>query len=101
MIYWIARIVAALIMFQTLFFKFTGELIASILLLINPFAWVGAAIGAGLMIGAIGMHVFLLGIVVGEDRGQLFIYAVTVLVCCLYILVVNREKITAILRSKF
>src|SRR4051812_43570134 len=102
---WIARLVAALIMLQTLYFKFTGaeesvyifetvgmepwgriavgffELIASVLLLIRTTTWIGAILGAGLMSGAIMMHVTVLGIAVKGDHGQLFLYAVIVLVC--------------------
>jgi putative oxidoreductase len=121
-LYWAARILAALIMFQTLFFKFTGaeesvmiftavgmepwgrigvgvlELIAAMLLLINATAWLGAALGAGLMAGAVFMHLTMLGIEVGHDGGYLFILALTVLVACCYVLYVNRSKIIATLR---
>lgn len=121
-LYWIARLLAALIMLQTLFFKFTGsgesvyifsmvgmepwgrigvgvfELIASVLLLINVTAWVGGGLGLGLMAGAIIMHLTVLGISVQGDGGQLFIYAVIVALCSLYILFVNREKIVDLLK---
>lgn len=120
--YWIARIVAAIILFQTLFFKFTGsaesiyifttvgmepwgrvgvgvmELIAGGLLLINRTAWLGAGLALGLMIGAIGMHLTLLGIEVMEDDGQLFIYAIIVSVTSIYVLVMNEENISAFMR---
>src|SRR3954466_13082357 len=100
LIYWIARLAAALIMLQTLYFKFTGaeesvyifktvgmepwgrigvgvmELIASVLLLLNSTAWMGGAIALGLMGGAIMMHLFILGIEVKGDHGQLFLYAI-------------------------
>ncbi|MEO7992398.1 MAG: DoxX family membrane protein, partial [Chryseolinea sp.] len=86
LIYWAARLLAALIMAQTLYFKFTGatesiyifttigmepwgrigvgvlELVASILLLINATAWLGAGLAFGLMLGAIGMHLTILGV---------------------------------------
>jgi putative oxidoreductase len=114
---WVAQIIAAIIMFQTLFFKFSGasesieifsklglepwgrigtgvaELIASILLLIPSVAWLGAFLGLGLMTGAIFSHLTQLGIVVQNDGGQLFIYAVIVLVCCLTVLYLHRHKI--------
>jgi putative oxidoreductase len=116
-LYWAARIVAALIMFQTLYFKFSAapesveiftkvgmepwgrltigalELVASVLLLITPTAWLGAVLGAGLMAGAIGMHITKLGIVVDNDGGYLFGLAVSVFICCLYVLALNRSKI--------
>jgi len=115
--YWIARLVAALIMFQTLYFKFTGaaesvyiftkvgmepwgrigvgvlELIASILIVTNRTAWFGALLALGLMGGAIMMHLTILGISVMEDGGQLFLYAVTVSLCSVFILFHNREKL--------
>jgi hypothetical protein len=85
----LARPTCALIMLQTLYFKFTGaeesvcifstigmepwgrvgvgvmELIASVLLLYRPTAWAGALLGIGLMVGADGtvsMHLVFLGI---------------------------------------
>jgi putative oxidoreductase len=122
-LYWAARIVAALIMFQTLYFKFTGasesveiftivgmepwgrfavgilELVASILLLINATAWMGAALGAGLMAGAIGMHLTILGIPIQNDGGYLFFLAVAVFFCSLYILFVNKQRIMQLVSS--
>jgi putative oxidoreductase len=120
-VYWILRVVAAVIMVQTLYFKFTGapesveifttvgmepwgrigigvlELIASILLLINATAWLGALLGAGLMAGAVFMHLTILGISVGNDNGYLFALAMIVLLACTIILFVNREKLIALL----
>jgi putative oxidoreductase len=104
-LFWAVRIVAAVIMLQTLYFKFTGaaesieiftkvgmepwgrygtgvlELIASALILVPATVWAGAILGLGLMGGAIVMHLTLLGIEVQGDGGQLFIYAVIVAVC--------------------
>ena len=104
-------------MVQTLYFKFSGaeesiyifttvgmepwgrigvgvmELIASVLLVITSVAWLGAGLGLGLMAGAIGMHLFLLGIEVKGDGGQLFLYAMIVAVCSVYVLFHDREKL--------
>src|SRR5271170_5728976 len=90
-IYWITRLLAALILLQTLFFKFSAspesvyifttvgmepwgrigvgvlELVASVLILISVTSWLGAVLALGLMAGAIGMHLTLLGIEVQED----------------------------------
>ena len=123
-IYWLARILAALIMLQTLFFKFTGasesieiftkmgmepwgrfgsgvmELVASILLLVNPMAKWGAVLGAGLMAGAIGSHLFVLGIEVQGDGGYLFFLACAVLVCSIYVLWVNKADLLALIGKK-
>lgn len=96
---WALQIVAAVILGQTLFFKFTGaeesrhifetlgaepwgrfgsgiaELLA-VLLLLNPRRAVfGALLTLGLMAGAIGSHFTLLGIEVAGDGGALFAMA--------------------------
>lgn len=120
-IIWAARIVAAIIMIQTLYFKFSGaeesvyifstigiepwgrigtgilELIASVLILINTTAWIGALLGLGLMGGAILTHLTILGIEVKGDGGYLFVLAIIVSACCVLILADNRQRITALL----
>ena len=99
---WICRIVAAVILGQTLFFKFTGaeesiyiftkvglepwgrygsgvaELIATILLLTPRFAWAGALLALGVISGALVSHLTVLGVVVKDDGGLLFGLAVIV-----------------------
>lgn len=116
-ILWIVRVVPALILVQTLFFKFTAapesvyifstlglephgrigigvlELIASVLLLIPSKTWMGAVLGFGLMAGAIFSHLTQLGIEVQEDGGYLFILALVVLVCCGILIVVDRKRV--------
>ena len=123
-IYWIARIAAALILVQTLYFKFTGaeesvyifskvgiepwgrigtgilELITAILLLLNATAWIGALLGLGLMAGAIFFHLTILGTEVKGDGGYLFLLALIVTLCCIFILAYNKQRILAVL-SKF
>lgn len=118
-LFWLARIVAALIMLQTLYFKFTAspesvfifstigmepwgrwlvgglELVASLLLFIPATVWLGAILAIGLMAGAIGMHITVLGIEVQGDGGLLFSYAAIVLVCAAYIFWVSRKTIPA------
>src|SRR6266480_2502547 len=100
----ICRIVAAVILAQTLFFKFTGaeesiyiftkvglepwgrygsgvaELIATILLLTPRFAWAGALLALGVISGALASHLTVLGVVVKDDGGLLFGLATTVFV---------------------
>ncbi len=116
-LFWAVRIVAALIMLQTLYFKFSGaeesvyiftqvgmepfgrigvgvmELIASALILIPATVWAGAILALGLMGGAIMMHLTILGIVVQGDGGQLFLYAVIVAVCSLVAFWLSRKTI--------
>ena len=115
-----SRLVAAILLLQTLFFKFTAapesvyifstigaepvgrigtgilELIAGILLLIPRTGWAGALLGLGLMTGALLTHLFVLGIEVQGDGGQLFAYALIILVCCGYVLWANRSQIPVI-----
>ena len=112
----IARIIAALIMLQTLYFKFTAqpdsvyifstlgiepfgrigsgiaELIASILLFVPSTSWIGAIIGIGVMAGAIVSHLTILGIEVQNDSGQLFGMALITFLCCLFVLFYERKK---------
>lgn len=112
---WILNVIAALIMLQTLFFKFSAapesvyiftkvgiepwgriatgivELIASVLILIPRTAWLGALIAIGTMAGAIVSHLLLLGIDVMGDGGQLFYMALITLICSLIVLITERE----------
>lgn len=121
-LFWLARIVAAFLMLQTLYYKFTAspesvfifttvgmepwgrwligvlELVASILLFIPAMVWLGAVLAIGLMAGAIGMHITLLGIEVQGDGGRLFSYAAIVLVCAAYIFWTCRKTIPASLQ---
>ena len=114
---WALRIVAAVIMLQTLYFKFTAaeesvyiftklnleptgrlgigvlELIASILILIPKTTVFGAVLGLGLMSGALFFHFTQLGIVVMDDGGQLFIYALLVFVACLALVIIFRKTL--------
>ena len=117
---WVLRIVSAVILLQTLFFKFTGapesiyifetvgmepfgryasgvaELIASILLFVPGFTWLGALLAAGVMSGAIISHLILLGIEVQGDGGLLFAMAIVVFVSSLILLFMNRKDIPVI-----
>lgn len=123
---WLFRlpnIVAAVILLQTLYFKFTGapesvyifttlgmepwgrygsgvaELIASILLLTPRYAWMGAAIAVGVMAGAVVSHLTELGIEVQGDGGTLFYLALTVMVLSAFILIRHRTEALNFLRT--
>jgi len=122
---WALRIIAALILLQTLFFKFSAadesiyifstlgmepwgrigsgvlEFIASILILYPRTTFIGAALGAGLMSGAIFFHLTKLGLVVKNDGGQLFIYALLVFVSCLLLLIIYRKQGMEIIKLIF
>jgi hypothetical protein len=53
----------------------------------------GALAGAGVMAGAIGSHLTLLGIEVQGDGGQLFLLAVIVFLSCGILLYLHRTEI--------
>lgn len=114
------RIVVAIILIQTLRFKLTAhpdsvyiftkvglepmgrigigiiELIAGVLLLINRTAWLGAVTTAGVIGGAVVMHLTRLGTEINGDGGILFYTAVFVLISSLFILYTQRKSIPII-----
>tara|TARA_R110001632_G_scaffold116951_4_gene228791 strand:- start:6101 stop:6490 length:390 start_codon:yes stop_codon:yes gene_type:complete len=118
----VLKLVAAIIMLQTLFFKFTGaqesidlfttiageneaamrigtgviELIASILLFIPKKTWLGALLAFGTMSGAVMSHITILGIEHNNDGGALFISAILVLLTSAALLVLNKKDIPII-----
>ena len=113
----ILRIIVALILIQTLRFKFTAhpdsvyifekvglepfgrigigilELIASILLLIPKTIWIGASLTLGIIGGAIMMHLTQLGIEVNNDGGVLFTTAVFIFLLSAVILYLYRKDL--------
>jgi uncharacterized membrane protein YphA (DoxX/SURF4 family) len=114
---WICRITAAVILLQTLFFKFTAapesvyiftkvglepwgrigsgiaELIAAILILIPATTWLGAGLALAVMAGAIFSHLSVLGIVVMDDGGLLFCLALAVAACSVVLLFLQRRRV--------
>ncbi len=117
---WLLQIVAAVILLQTLFFKFTGaeesvyifstlglepwgryasgvaELIAAVLLLVPGYASLGALLSLGVISGAIVSHLTKLGIEVKGDGGLLFGLALTVFACSIVILAIRRGELPVI-----
>ena len=113
----ICRGIAAIILLQTLFFKFTAapesvyiftkvglepwgrigsgvvELIAAILLFMPRLHWLGAVVAIGVLAGAIFSHLTVLGIVVMDDGGLLFFLAVITVICCAVVLFLERRSI--------
>jgi hypothetical protein len=118
---WILQLIAAAILFQTLFFKFTGaeesryifsklglepwgrigsgvaELAAVVLLLIPKTSSVGALLSLCVIAGAIVSHLAKLGIVVKNDGGLLFALAVVVFLCSAAILAMRRRELMGLL----
>ncbi|RYZ35216.1 MAG: DoxX family protein [Sphingobacteriales bacterium] len=121
---WICRIVAAAIMLQTLYFKFTGadesififsqvgmepwgryaagiaELIASVLILLPRTSVLGALLALGIMAGALATHLFVIGIEVANDGGLLFIYACLVMLASGYIVYDQREVLLTVIHKR-
>ncbi len=119
---WICRLTAAVILLQTLFFKFTGapesiyiftkvgmepwgrygsgvvELVAAMLLMVRCKAWLGALLALGTMCGAIFFHLTILGISVQNDGGLLFALAIVTSVCCGITLYLHRRQIPYVSR---
>ena len=120
MLTWILRLTAAIILLQTLYFKFSAapesvyifdkvglgatgrigsgvaELIAAILILIPATTWLGAGLALAVMGGAIMSHLTILGIDVMGDHGELFALAVIVALCSAILLLLNRRSIPII-----
>lgn len=114
---WVLRLIAAAILLQTLYFKFTAapesvyiftrvgmepwgrigsgvvELIAAILLLTPRFTWAGSILAIGMMGGAILSHLTILGIEVKGDKGLLFGLAVIVFLTAGINLFLHRSEI--------
>jgi hypothetical protein len=118
----VLQLTVAAILLQTLFFKFSGaeesvyifstlgaepwgrigsgvaELVAAVLLLVPATAPVGALLTMGLMAGAIGSHLTVLGIEIRGDGGLLFGLAVTAFVGSAIVLLVRRAQVLTLAR---
>ena len=121
--FWALRIIPAMLMVQSLFFKFSAapesvyifdkvglgapgrigsgiaEGVASVLLLIPATSWLGALLGLGVISGAIVSHLTILGIEVMGDGGQLFAYAVIIFLCCAVVALQNISKMREMVLS--
>lgn len=120
---WVLRLVAAIIMLQTLYFKFSGaeesvyiftqmgiepwgrygigiaELIASILILYKPLTAFGSLMAAGIMSGALVSHILVLGVEVNDDNGLLFSYALIVWLASVILAWLNRAQLVDFLKK--
>jgi len=120
---WILRLVPAIILLQTLYFKFTAhpqsvklfttiglepygrigtgvlEGIAAILILIPRFTGYGALLGLMMMTGALYFHLTKLGIYFDGDP-VLFIYALITFACCAILILLNKHQLEQALKRK-
>ncbi len=116
----ILRIVVAIVLIQTLRFKFTGhedsiyiftkvgmepwgrigtgiaELVAATFLLIPRTAWLGALMTLGIIGGAILMHLTILGIEINGDSGFLFYQGILVFILAACILWYEKDQLNFI-----
>lgn len=123
-IYFILRLIVAVILVQTLYFKFSAhpdsvhifetlglepygrigigilELIVAILLFIPKTIWLGALLSLGIISGAIFSHLTKLGIEVKGDGGLVFYMAMIVFVLSAIILLKNRKNIPFINKKR-
>lgn len=114
---WICSLIAAGIMIETLFFKFSAapesvyifkkmgtepwmrwvqgfwELFASIGLLLPRMKWAGGVLTTGAMAAAILSHMTWLGYSIQGDHGLLFCMALVSFACGLTVTFINRHKI--------
>lgn len=113
----VLAVVAAIILLQTLYFKFTAhpdsvyiftqlglepygrigigvaELITAFLLVWPRTRAFGAVIGLGVISGALFFHITKLGINVHDDGGKLFALALATFVCCLGVVFIERKQL--------
>ncbi|MCB0373823.1 MAG: DoxX family protein [Muricauda sp.] len=111
------RVVPAVILLQTLFYKFSAapesvyifetlglepygriglgivELITAILILVPRTTWLGGMLGVGIMAGALFSHLTQLGVVVQNDGGTLFTLALVTFAFCAVLVWKNRADI--------
>jgi hypothetical protein len=114
---WACQLIAAGIMIETLFFKFTAapesvyifkrmgtepwwrwgqgiwELLASICLLVVPLRWAGGILTTGAMLAAILSHMTWLGFSIQGDHGLLFGMAVVTFICGFTVMILHRHSI--------
>jgi putative oxidoreductase len=121
------RLIVAVILLQTLFFKFSAakesvyifstlgmepwgrigsgifELVASILLLIPSTLTVGAAMALAATGSAILFHLTRLGIALTPvgDHGELFALAIAVTVCSTALLILHRQELPLVFLRRF
>ncbi|SDX53290.1 DoxX-like family protein [Lutibacter oricola] len=119
-LYLLLRIIIAVILIQTLRFKFTAhpdsvyifskvglepfgrigigiiELIAAVLILIPKTIWAGATLTFGIIFGAIIMHLTQLGIEINNDGGTLFYMALGTFILSGVVIWIERQQLPII-----
>lgn len=120
---WLLRLTVAIILLQTLYYKFTAhpdsvhifselgvepwgriglgiiELITAILVVIPKTKIIGIITSLGIIIGAIGSHLLVLGINVSNDGGGLFTLAIIVFIASIIFLIMHKKDVLALIKS--
>lgn len=123
LISWVLRLTVAVILIQTLYFKFTAhpdsvhifselgvepwgriglgiiELITAILILIPKTKIIGMVNSLGIISGAIFSHILVLGINVSNDGGGLFTLAIIVFVASTIFLIMHKNELISLVQK--
>lgn len=122
---WGLRILAALILIQSLIYKFGGhpdsvmlfttlgvepigrmslgviEFIVAILILIPKTTLLGAIAGVMIMIGALATHIFQIGIIFNNDGGKLFGLAFVCFLACLGQVIIFKNQLISFIKRRY
>lgn len=114
---WILRLVVAIILLQTLYYKFTAhpdsvhiftaigiepwgrigvgilELITALLILIPNTKVIGIMCSLVIILGAVFSHLLVLGLNVSNDGGALFVLAIIVLIASILFININKNEV--------
>lgn len=120
---WILRLTVAIILLQTLYFKFTAhpdsvhifsalgvepwgriglgiiELVTALLILIPKTKIFGMINSLGIILGAVLSHLLVLGLNVGNDGGGLFTLAIIVLIASIIFLILHKTEVVSLIKS--
>lgn len=119
---WVLRLTVAIILLQTLYFKFTAhpdsvhifsalgiepwgriglgivELITALLILTPKTKIIGMINSLGIIIGAVFSHLLVLGVTVGNDGGSLFTLAIIVFIASTLFLILHKTEVLILLK---
>jgi putative oxidoreductase len=120
---WVLRLTVAIILLQTLYFKFTAhpdsvhifsalgaepwgriglgivELITAILILTPKTKIIGMINSLGIILGAVFSHLLVLGVNVGNDGGSLFTLAIIVFIASTLFLIIHKTEVLTLIKS--
>lgn len=122
---WGLRILAAVILIQSLIYKFGGhsdsvllfselnaepvgrfslgviELVVAGLILYPKTTLLGGILGVFIMIGALFTHVFLIGIIFNNDGGKLFGLAFVCFLSCLGQVIILKNQLISFIKNRY